>query len=95
MVSQALLVEDPQPVVLLLVSLVRLIPYSLETLDSRPKSGASSSSSVHAEKLLKLELPWVMMAEPRVSLTFSSPPLMVPRKLWSLMDKNSMDALSD
>ena len=63
--------------------LERLILSSLETLASRLRSGTSRTSSVNAEKSLKLESLWETMAELRDSLMFNSHPLMPPRRQWS------------
>ena len=58
-------------------------------------TGLSSSSSSHAVRSTKSELLWVKMAEQRASLTFSSLPQMVPRKLWNSMELSSMVVLLD
>jgi hypothetical protein len=90
-----LLVEDQLLAVPFPVLLVNLTQFSLVTLASRPRNGTLSNSSVNAVKSLQSELLWVTMEELRVSLTFNSHLLMVPRKLWSSMDRSLTDVLSD
>lgn len=85
-----LLVVAPQAVLL-----EKLILFSLETSDSRLRSGTSSNSSEAAEKSLKSELLWETMAEPRVSPTFSSHPQMLLSLLWISMVRNSTEEPSD
>lgn len=94
--AEAMRVADPlQLVAPHQVSLVRPIPFSLVTSDSRLRTGLSSSSSSHAVRSAKSELLWVKMAEQRALLTFSSLPQTVQRKLWNSMELNSMAVLLD
>ena len=72
------LLEDPSQELL-----VKLIQSSLEILASKPKNGPSSSSSSLAVKSHRSESLWAKMVELKVSLTYSSLPLTVRRKLWS------------
>ena len=94
--AEAMRVADPHQLVdPHQVCLEKLIPFSLETSDSRLRTGLSSSSSSHAVRSAKSELLWVKMAEQRASLMYSSLPQMVQRKLWNSMELNSMAVLLD
>lgn len=74
---------------------VRPTQFSLVTSDSRLRNGPSSSSSNHAERLLKSESLWEKMEELRALLTSNSPLQMVQRKLWNLTDRSLTDVELD